>query len=140
MARVKLEVPLTIIFSTNITVRITDINYGNHLGNHSLVGLLHEARMRWLQSLELSELNIGGCGLIMADLAVEYKLEGLYNDALNISLSMGDVSAYGFDLFYYVVNQNNSLVAKAKTGMVCYDYALKKVVAIPGTFKMILQS
>ncbi len=131
MARVKLHIPGEEIFSTKISLRITDINYGNHLGNDALVGLLQETRVRWLLSLGLGELDVGGCGLIMADLAVEYKLEGFYNDQLSITLFVGDITAAGFELYYLITNQNNNIVAKAKTGMVCYNYELKKVNSIP---------
>ena len=33
MGRVKLELPETFSFSTELTVRVTDLNYGGHLGN-----------------------------------------------------------------------------------------------------------
>lgn len=139
MARVKLQMPAHQIFDVQIGVRITDINYGNHLGNDSLVGLLHEARLSWLHSLGLSELNIGGAGLIMADLVVEFKLESFYADVLNIQLYVEEVSKAGFDLFYAVINQNNKLVAKAKTGMICFNYELRKVSEIPEAFKKYLE-
>jgi acyl-CoA thioesterase FadM len=48
MARVKLLIPERKIFSTEIAVRITDINYGNHVGNDAFVRILHEARVQWL--------------------------------------------------------------------------------------------
>ncbi len=135
MARVKLQIPAKEIFSTKIRIRITDINYGNHLGNDSLVGLLQETRVRWLLSLGLGELDVGGCGIIMADLAVEYKLEGFYNDELSITLFVGEVTSVSFELFYVVINQNNNILAKAKTGMACYNYAFKKVSPIPDDLK-----
>jgi len=135
MARVKLQIPANEIFATQVIENIGDINYGNHLGNDSLVTILHEVRVRWLKSLERSELNIGGCGLIMADLAVEYKLESFYGDELSIFISVGEIAGVSFELFYRVTNHDNKLVAKAKTGMVCYNYDLKKATTIPDSFK-----
>lgn len=138
MSRIKLEMPEKKLFSLCLPVRISDINYGNHLGNDSLVSLLHEARMQWLQSLSFTELNVGGTGLIMADLAVEYKAECFYGDKLSVSIYVQDVSSVGFALYYSLVNQHERLIAKAKTGMVCYDYNKKKVVSIPETLKNFL--
>ena len=46
MARIKLLMPEQKIFSTDIAVRITDINYGNHVGNDAFVRLIHEARVQ----------------------------------------------------------------------------------------------
>ncbi len=135
MARVKLQIPSIKVFATQIMVSISDINYGNHLGNDSVVSILHEARVRWLTSVSLSELNVGGCGLIMADLAVEYKLEAFYGDQLNIGIYVGDITGVSFELFYTITNQENKLVAQAKTGMLCYNYDLKKVAQIPSALK-----
>ena len=140
MARIKIELPENKLYTIELAVRISDINYGNHLGNDSLVSLLHEARMTWLRSLNYTELDIDGTGLIMSDLAVEYKAESFYADKLTISIFVNEVSAAGFDLYYSVVNQNDLIIAKAKTGMVCYNYEKKKVVSIPVTLKSILSS
>jgi acyl-CoA thioester hydrolase len=131
MARIKLQLPERKIFDTKIAVRITDINYGNHLGNDSLVGIIHEARVQWLQSLGYSELKIETVGLIMSDLAVEYKNESFYGDTLTIRIFVGDISSVSFELYYHIFQQQEKEIAKAKTGMVCYDYMAEKVVGIP---------
>ena len=43
MARIKIELPAKCIAAFTIPVRITDINYGNHVGNNSMVEIIHEA-------------------------------------------------------------------------------------------------
>ena len=48
MERIKLNLPEQFLFSTNIAVRITDINYGGHVGNDSFLSLIHEARQQFL--------------------------------------------------------------------------------------------
>lgn len=141
MARVKLEVPEKKIFTTDIKVRISDINYGNHVGNDALVSIVHEARMQWLVSNNFTELNIGGAALMMADLAVEYKAESFYGDTLNIAISIGEITKISFEIFYEITTSRNDksiLVAKAKTGMVCFDYETRKVTSIPEIFRQII--
>jgi acyl-CoA thioester hydrolase len=141
MARVKLEVPTHKIFTTDITVRITDINYGNHVGNDTLVSIVHEARMQWLSANNYTELNIGGAALIMADLAVEYKAESFYGDTLNVAISIGEITKISFEIFYEISairNNKKLLIANAKTGMVCYDYEARKVASVPEIFKKFL--
>lgn len=138
MARIKIDFPEKILARVQVPVRITDMNYGNHLGNDALVSLIHEARVKWLTQLGYSELEAGGAGLIMSDLAVTYSNESFYGDVLDISLAAGEISRAGFELFYLIETTRNGTiipVAKAKTGMVCYDYANKKVVALPETLK-----
>ena len=141
MARIKLIIPEKIIASVIIPVRITDINYGNHLGNDSLVSIIHEARVQWLKLNDYSELNVAGVGLIMSDLAIEYISESFYGDDLQINISSGEITRVSFELYYTVQvtrNEKSILIAKAKTGMVCYDYAAKKVAAVPEKLKAIL--
>ncbi|MEQ1554689.1 MAG: thioesterase family protein [Ferruginibacter sp.] len=137
MARVKLQIPQKRLFETQIPVRITDINYGNHLGNDALVSIVHEARVRWLAANNFTELNIGGASLIMGDLAVEYKNESFYGDILHISIAVDEISKVSFEILYEITvcrNTKTTLIANAKTGMVCYEYNAKKVVAIPTSF------
>ena len=78
MPRIKLNIPDNTLATLAIPVRITDINYGNHLGNDAFVSIIHEARMQWLHQHGYTELNIEGAGLILADLAVEFRNEGFY--------------------------------------------------------------
>lgn len=143
MSRIKIEVPQRSIASFHIPVRITDINYGNHLGNDAFVSIIHEARMQWLQLNGYTELNIEGTGLIMSDLAVEFKNESFYGDVVEVKISAGELSRVGFELYYQLlVNRKEEavLLANAKTGMVCYDYGGKKVVALPDKLKAMLQA
>lgn len=143
MARIKLTMPPGIIAHISIPVRITDINYGNHLGNDALVSLIHESRMQWLIQNNYSELDIGGTSLIMSDLAVEYVSESFYGDILEVTLAAGEVSRAGFELYYqFQVTRNDApfIIARAKTGMVCYDYSAKKVALLPEKFRALLMS
>jgi acyl-CoA thioester hydrolase len=141
MARVKLEIPAHKIFTTDIPVRITDINYGNHVGNDALVSIVHEARMQWLAANNYTELNIGGAALIMADLAVEYKAESFYGDTLNVTISIGEITKISFEIFYEITTtrmDKKILIANVKTGMVCFDYDARKVTSVPEIFKKFL--
>jgi acyl-CoA thioester hydrolase len=137
MARVKIDLPEVFSFSIKIPVRITDINYGGHLGNDSILSLLHEARVSYLKKLGYTELNIAGAGLIMSDVAIEFKGESFYGDELTVSVAAGELSKISFELFYKMETVRDGkkiLIAKAKTGMVCYDYEAKKVAVVPEEF------
>ena len=141
MARIKLEIPGQIIASFNIPIRIADINYGNHVGNDAFVSIIHEARMQWLNQYGYTELKIEGIGLIMSNLAIEFKNESFYGDTVEVKIGAGEISRVGFELYYQLFairNNETILLANAKTGMVCYDYDAKKVAAIPEKLKTIL--
>lgn len=141
MARVKLHLPEHSLGSFTVPVRITDINYGNHVGNNAIVEFIHEARVQFLKTHHFTELNAGGIGLIMNELVVEYKNESFYNDHLIISIFCGEITKVSFELYYEIsVNRDETktLIARAKTGMVGYNYEEKKVVAIPEELKEVL--
>ncbi len=143
MARVKLTIPEKKIFTATIPVRITDINYGKHLGNDALVSVIHESRMQWLGSGRYTELNIAGAALIMSDLAVEYKAESFYGDILNVSISIDEIQKISFEIYYEIITRRDGqriLIANAKTGMVCYDYDAGKVAVLPNAFVSFMKS
>ncbi|HNP22559.1 MAG TPA: thioesterase family protein [Panacibacter sp.] len=134
MDRIKIKLPTQFGFATKIRIRITDLNFGGHVGNDTFLSLLHEARHAYLTSLGYGELSFEGVGLIMSDVAIEYKKELSQGDEVLIAVAAEAFDKYGFDLFYKmeVVNvSGNLLAAKAKTGMLCYDYSLKRVVSLP---------
>jgi acyl-CoA thioester hydrolase len=142
MARIKLDFPDKVLGTVEIPLRITDMNYGNHLGNDALVSILHEARVKWLNSMNYTELNVEGAGLIMGELVVSYLNESFYGDVLTVQLAAGDITGAGFELYYLVETNRNGKtinIAKARTGMVCFDYSTRKVIPIPEKFSVLLQ-
>ncbi len=134
MARTRLQLPSIFSFSCTIPVRITDLNYGGHAGNDTLLSLIHEARMQYLLSLGYTEMRFAGTGMIMADVSIEFKSELFYGDLLIASVTPGELSRIGFELYYKLEKETTGkrvTVAHAKTGMICYDYEKKKIVPLP---------
>ena len=140
MARIKIELPTKSIASFNIPVRITDINYGNHVGNNSIVEIIHESRVQFLQQHQFTELNAGGTGIILNELLVEFKNDSFYGDTLNAKIFFGEISKKSFEIYYQLIalRSENIVIAHAKTGMVCYNYSERKVESIPEKLKSIL--
>jgi acyl-CoA thioesterase FadM len=134
MARIRLELPSSFPFHTSLEVRVTDLNYGNHLGNDALLGLIHEARVRFLASLGWTEHSVEGVGILMADCAIVYRLQGRLGDRLEVAVAAGEFSRSGCDLFYLLTRDGGEL-ARAKTGIVFYDYAAEAVRPVPAGFR-----
>ncbi len=134
MARIKVLLPDKFSFSTSIPLRITDVNYGGHVGNDSVLSLIQEARMQFLKEFGFTEMEFGGVSLIMSDAAIEFKNEIFYGDTLIAFVAIMDVNRVGFDIVYKLIKINNEkevLAVIAKTGMLCFDYTKKKIVAVP---------
>jgi len=129
--RVKIKFPDQIpLIQLEIPVRIGDINYGGHLGNDAVLSILHEARMQALATQGFTELSAGGHGLIMADVMIAYRGEAFYGDTLLVTIFTDELSDKTFDLLYQVQALRNGAkeeIAHAKTGMVCFDYSIRKV-------------
>ena len=135
MPRVKLEEQPTYEFTYTVTVRVTDLNYGNHLANDAIIGLISEARVQLLRELGLSEFDLGDgqTGLILADLVVNYQAEGFLFDSLQIDSHVGDISRKSFRIFHRITKEEQP-VALAETGIITFNYAERQAVSIPEAF------
>lgn len=117
-----------------IPIRITDLNYGGHVGNDTVLSLIHEARVQFLKSFGYGELKIEGVSLIMSDAGIEFKAELFYGDVVTAFVTAQNFSRAGFDI-YYKLMKDDAVVATAKTGMICFNYDTRKVVSIPNGVK-----
>jgi acyl-CoA thioesterase FadM len=134
MPRIKLTLPGKFCFFTQIPVRITDLNYGAHVGNDTILSLIHEARVQFLRAAGYDELNVAGVGLIMSDVAIEFKSQLFYGTLLKAYVATADFTRIGFDMYYKLVVEKNGselVIAVAKTGMACFDYTAQKIVTVP---------
>jgi 4-hydroxybenzoyl-CoA thioesterase len=136
MERVHIELPAQFAFATEMDVRIADINYGRHVGNDTLLSYLHEARLRFLAQAGFSELDVGGCGLIMTDAALHYLGQAFHGDRLRIEVSAVDPARASFALVYRVQRSSDGReILRARTGMAFFDYARNRPVRMPEAFR-----
>lgn len=136
MARVELNLPSHFPFSTELTVRIIDVNYAGHMGNDKVVSLMHEARYRFMAHHGLQELNVEGLGVIIADNVIVYKSEAFANEVLVIEVAVVDFNKYGCDFVYRLTEKTDGReVARAKTGIVFFDYQKRAVQSVPESFR-----
>ncbi|MDO8652363.1 MAG: thioesterase family protein [Undibacterium sp.] len=136
MARLSLQFPeQQYYYSTQLTVRVTDINGANHLGNDSMISMISEARARFLFEFGIRETENDGIGIIVTDLATTYKTEAHARDQLLFEVGVMDFNAYGGDITFRITRPaDQALIAMAKSGFVFYSYQQKRVVAMPEAF------
>lgn len=135
MVRLTLDLPATFPFSTELEVQIGHINYGGHLGNDALLSLIHEARVRYLRHLGYAENDVEGVGLLMVDAMLIYRSEVFHGDRLVIEVAVGDLGRTSCDFFYRVTSrQSGKEAARAKTGVVFFNYSERKITRIPARF------
>ncbi|MEM7008702.1 MAG: thioesterase family protein [Thermodesulfobacteriota bacterium] len=140
MARIKIHPPRKFDFSTDISLRISDINYGGHLGHDSILSLAHEARVRLFAKYGFTELDAFGPSIILSDVAIYYKSEGFYGDVVTVEIAVCDYLKYGCDLVYRLTNkESGKVVAVLKTGIVFIYYDKHEVATVPEEFKALFK-
>jgi len=135
MARVKLALPERFIFETDIKLRISDINYGGHLGNDAVLSIVHETRIRFLKEHNWTELNVCGAGMIQSDAVIVYKSQAFHGETVNVQLALCDFTSTGCDfLFLLSGRESGKEIARAKTGIVFFDYDRNRPLKVPEDF------
>ena len=136
MARVTISLPDKFDFSTNIPVRIGDINRGMHLGHESFFVIMEEARTRFLSSLGYKDGMIEDAALFITDAAIIYLKQGHYGQTLKIDIAINDLTSRGFDMVYRISDSETGIeIARAKTGLLIFNLQQQKVTTIPEAFK-----
>ena len=135
MARLKISLPDKFVFSTEIPIRIGDINRVGHLGHESFLVIAEEARERLYKSINYSNNVTGGIGFIIVDLSIIYLGQGRYGQTLRVDMAITDITARGFNIIYRIVNAQTGVeIARARTGHLVYDYDTQKTVPVPPDF------
>jgi acyl-CoA thioester hydrolase len=138
MARIEINLPSDWPFSTLVPIRIGDINRGAHLSHVALVAILEEARAQFLVRLGYTDqVNIQGeLGYIVGDVGIVYKSQAHYGQILKVEVAAVDFKEKSFDLVYRLSDSASGVdIARAKTGLLVFDYQKQKVVPVPEELK-----
>ena len=118
MARIHVDLPDQFPFSTEITLYLSHMNYGNHLDN-AMFSPWFPRHLRFLKSMGYTELDVDGLGIIVADAALQYKSEGHHGETMRVEMTAAEFGKYGCDLYWRMSEaQSAREVARGKTGIV----------------------
>ncbi len=141
MPRLSIPLPAPILFQTLLTVQVGDLNYGGHLSNDAVLRMVHEGRIRWLSSLALSELDIGGGGLIMLDAAVQYHAQAFHGEEILLTTGADDIGTGSFCFTAGLQRTaDKQTIATARCHMACFNYPRQQAVRLPQGFIKHLQT
>lgn len=140
MPRIKLSALDRYAFRWEYTIGVRDLNYGGHLANDALAGILQEARVRALDELGYTELNLGDgqTATIMGDSVINFLGEGHLLNTLSIETHFAELRARNLRCFHRVSGPQGP-VALAEAGIIGFNYGTRKVVAFPVAFLEKLQ-
>ena len=138
MARLHLELPEDqFYFTTQLTVRVTDINSGKHLANDSMISMISEARARFLYQFGIEDASANNVGTMVTDLATTYRREAFARETLVFEVGLMDLNKYGGDIIFRITKlDTEELVALAKSGFVFYNFLAGKVTPMPEDFRL----
>jgi acyl-CoA thioester hydrolase len=135
MTRIKVELPDEFDFTTEITIRISEINRGRHLGYAAVLPILEEAGARFFNSLGYREDHIEDVGIIVSDAAIIYKRQSYYRQTLKVEIAVTDIARKGFSMVFKVTDSDNGQEQfRAKIGYACFDYAKQQLTGVPENF------
>jgi acyl-CoA thioesterase FadM len=137
MARLHLDFPEDqYYYTTLLTVRVTDINAGNHLGNDSMISMISEARARFLFEFGVAETERDGTGIIVTDLATTYRAEAHARDQLLFEVGVMDFNKYGGDIIFRITRPKDKKWSRwPSRASSSINYKTSQVVAMPEDFR-----
>jgi acyl-CoA thioester hydrolase len=136
MDRIRIDLPEKFLFSTNIPIRVSDINSAKHLGHDRCLPIMEEARVQFFGSLGLTSDVMGGVALITADAGIIYKKQGFYGQTLKVDVAITDFSTKGCEIVFRLSDAaTGEEMIRGKTGMLFFDYKQQKVVSVPDVFR-----
>lgn len=122
-------------FTMPYTVRIADINYGGHVANSAVLNFFQEARIAYLGQLgPFSELDLGGCGIILPEAQVRYRAEMFHGDQLLIGVRIEAMKNSSM-MMAYRIDREGQVVAEGTTALVAFDYRTRRPVRLPEAFR-----
>jgi acyl-CoA thioesterase FadM len=97
--------------------------------------VFHDARIRYFEALGFSEHDIGGSGIIMRDAHVAFRKEVFLHDVLLVDVGIDEVTNSTFNMIYTVRRESDdAVVFTGSTGLVAFDYDLRRPVKVPERF------
>ena len=127
--------PWVVLQQAALDIRVTDLNYGNHLGNDAVLGYLHQGRVALLDGLGWAEVDVGGGGLIMRSCQLDFLAEGFLFDQLTLDVGLAMAGRARCRFSYRLVRDADEVVlATATTDMAFFDYAERKLIRVPIAF------
>ncbi len=122
-------------FCFSYRVGVADINYGGHVANSAVLNIFQDARIAYLANLgPYTELDLGGCGIIMPEAHVYFRREMFLGDLLQVRVRSDLVTGSGF-LMRYQLERDGEITATGETPIVCFNYQIRKPCRVPEAFR-----
>lgn len=137
MPRIRIERQTVYPHEATISIRVSDLNYGAHLGYDRVLTLAHEIRVRLFSSWGVTELNLGDArtGIVASDAGANYVGEGFAGDRLSVGTRALEIGPVTFRLAHRFIHAGTGApLAFAEIGFVAFDYQRRAPGRLPEAF------
>ena len=127
-------------FCFSYRVGIADINYGGHVANSAVLNFFQDARIAYLANLgPYSEIDLGGCGIIMPEARVFFRKEMFLGDQLIVGVKSRNLKRSSW-VMEYRIERDAQLTAEGETPLICFNYLTRKPCRVPAAFRIALDA
>jgi acyl-CoA thioester hydrolase len=129
------------LFSHRIEVRFRDCDPLGHVNNAVYLTYLEQARMFHWRALWGFGIDPDPVvpGVILARVEIDYRTPAKYGQTLVVGLDVAALGRTSFTYDYEILDEQDRLVASARTVQVMYDYTTGKPVTIPDAIRQKIQ-
>jgi YbgC/YbaW family acyl-CoA thioester hydrolase len=121
-------------FTIPYQVRVADINYGGHVSNAVVLNYFQDGRIAYLKQIGgYSEMDIGGCGIILPEAQLYYRAEMFLGDELELGVRVAELRRSSL-VMAYRIERSGAVTAEGTTNLVAFDYQKRKPVRLPEEF------
>lgn len=127
-----------VIFRHRLDVRFRDCDPMGHVNNAVYLTYLEQARFahwRAVWGVDFEGLPADAPGVILARVEIDYRRQAKYGDVLEVRISLERIGRTSFSYGYQVVDQDDAVVAEAKSVQVMYDYTAGRPVPLSDDMK-----
>lgn len=127
-----------VIFRHRLDVRFRDCDPMGHVNNAVYLTYLEQARFahwRAVWGVDFEGLPADAPGVILARVEIDYRRQAKYGDVLEVRISLERIGRTSFSYGYQVVDQDDAVVADAKSVQVMYDYTAGRPVPLSDDMK-----
>jgi acyl-CoA thioester hydrolase len=130
------------LFTHRIEVRFRDCDPLGHVNNAAYLTYLEQARLFYWRSLWGFGLDAGTAspGVIMARAEIDYRLPAHYGQTLEVRIDLAAIGNTSFTYDYEIVDEQQRVIASARTVQVMYDYRSARPVPIPTEIRQKMQN
>lgn len=122
-----------------LSPRFRDSDAMGHINNAVYVTYIEVARQEYWRKLT-GDANYRNVPFILAHVTIDFRSEALIDETLEIAIRCAWIGDKSF-AFEYQIRERESrrLVVEATSVQVCYDYAAKRSIPVPGALRAKLE-